>query len=228
MAVSGPRQPRRRPHRGSLVEAVPVAGRLARTAHPGDHRQPGRRRLPPVLGAVRDPPRRSRPPSQHVHPLHVVRRLSVHGPRQVRRRDDRRASAADGPERDPARRGRGGQAGDRSCRWERDRGRRCARRCAGDLHRRHRGGRGRSVEQRQVALAVGQRSTSQRPGQWLRPGRAQLHVPQLEGRGGAVQGAQRHRVPEDPRPQRLLPRGLSTTAGRSATFRWSASPTAGR
>ena len=81
-----------------------------------------------------------------------------------------------------------------------------ARRCARDLHRRHRGGRGRSVEQRQVAPAVGQRSASQRPGQRLGPGRAQLHVPQLQGRGRAVQGAQRHRVPEDPRAQRLLPR----------------------
>ena len=121
VAVPGPRQPRRRPDRGSLVEAVPVAGRLPRTAHPGDHGQSGRRRLPPVHGAVRDPPRRSRPAPQHVYPLHVVRRLSVHGARQVRRRDDRRAPAADGTQRDLARRGRGGQAGDRSHRWERDR-----------------------------------------------------------------------------------------------------------
>ena len=65
---------------------------------------------------------------------------------------------------------------------------------------------GRCVEQRQAAPAVGQRSASQRPGQRLRPGRAQLHVPQLQGGRGAVQGAQRHRVPEDARPQRLLPR----------------------
>ncbi len=167
-------------------------------------------------------------PAQHVHPLHVVRRLPVHGARQVRRRDDRRAAAADGAERDVARRGRGGEAGDRPVGSKRHRRRRVARRSAGGL----RGGRrrrvGRRVEQRQAPPPVGERPASQRARQRLRPGRAQLHVPQLQGRGGAGQGAQRHGVPEDARPQRLLPRRHRATAGRSGTSRWSASPTAGR
>ncbi len=46
-----------------------------------------------------------------------------------------------------------------------------------------------------------------RPGQRVRSGRAQLHVPQQPGRAGAVARAQPHRVPEDARPQRLLPVG---------------------
>ena len=103
-----------------------------------------------------------------------------------------------------------------------------ARRRAGGLRGRHRRRLGRRVEQRQAAAAVGQRPPPERAGQRLRPGRPQLHVPQLQGGGRAGQGAQRHGVPEDPRAQRLLLRRHATTAGRSATSRWSASPTAGR
>ena len=40
----------------------------------------------------------------------------------------------------------------------------------------------------------------------LRPGRPQLHVPQQPGRARPVEGAQPDRLPEDARPQRLLPR----------------------
>ena len=64
-----------------------------------------------------------------------------------------------------------------------------------------------------------------RPGERIGPGRAQLHVPQQQGRGGAGQGAQRHGLPEDPRDQRLLPRRRRPASGRSATSRCSASPT---
>ena len=73
----------------------------------------GRRRLPPVPRAVRHPARRGRPGQEHLHPLHLVRRLPVPRPRQGRRRDDRRAPAARPAERDAARRRRGDQAGDR-------------------------------------------------------------------------------------------------------------------
>ena len=44
----------------------------------------------------------------------------------------------------------------------------------------------------------------ERAGQRLRPGRPQLHVPQLQGGRRARQGTQRHRLPEDARHQRLL------------------------
>ena len=72
MALPGPRHARRGPDRGSLEQAVPVARGLARAAHPADGRGPGRRRLPPVLGAVRDPARRGRPGEERVHPMHLV------------------------------------------------------------------------------------------------------------------------------------------------------------
>ena len=63
-------------------------------------------RLPPVPRPVRDPARRGGPGQEHVHPLHVVRRLPVPGPRQGRRRDHGGASGARPAERDaPGRRG---------------------------------------------------------------------------------------------------------------------------
>ena len=82
------------PTEGPPLQAVPVAGGLARAAHPAALRRARRRRLPPVPRAVRHPARRGRPGPQHVHPLHLVRRLPVPGARQGRRRDDRRAPAA--------------------------------------------------------------------------------------------------------------------------------------
>ena len=47
-------------------------------------------------------------------------------------------------------------------------------------------------------------TASERPRQRLRPGRAQLRLPQQPGLPGRVDRAQRHPLPEDPRPQRLL------------------------
>ena len=76
-----------------------------------------------------------------------------------------------------------------------------------------------------LLLALGQRRPPDGPGQRVRPGRAQLHVPQQQGGGGPLGGGQRHAVPEDARAQRLLPRLGPTTTTRSATSRWWASPT---
>ena len=87
------------------------------------------------------------------------------------------------------------------------------------LLRRDRGRVRRRIEQRQDPPAVGQRPPPERPGQRLRPGRAQLHVPQLQGGGGPGQGAQRDGLPEDSRDQRLLPGQRQTGRGRSATSR---------
>ena len=77
-------------------------------------RRPRIRRLPPVPRAVRDPARRGRPGTQHVHPLHVVRRLPVPGAREVRRRDDGRPAGARHAERDAQGALAGGEARDRS------------------------------------------------------------------------------------------------------------------
>ena len=83
------------------------------------------------------------------------------------------------------------------------RGRR-ARRRARDLRGRHRRRLLRRGEQRQAAARVGERRPSQRARQRLRPGRAQLHVPQQPGGAGALEGAEPHGLPEDARAQRLL------------------------
>ena len=72
------------------------------------------------------------------------------------------------------------------------------------LRRRRGRGVGRRREQRQDPAALGERSAPERARQRLRPGGAQLHVPQLQGRRRDRQGAQRDHVPEDARDQRLL------------------------
>ena len=206
VALPGARQPRRGPHRGPVEQAVPVARGLARAAHPAALRRPGEGRLPPVPRAVRDPLRRSRSSEEHLHPLHVVRRLPVPGPRQVRRRDDRRASDPRQPERHVARRRRGHQAGDRAVGSHRHQRRRRPRRQARDVRGRRRRALGGRVQQRQAPPAVGERQAPERAGQRFGPGRPQLHVPQQQGRRRAVEGAQRHGLPEDARAERLLPR----------------------
>ena len=56
----------------------------------------------------------------------------------------------------------------------------------------------------QAAPAVGEREAPERPRQWLRPGRPQLHVPRLDGRARALARGEPDRLPEDARAQRLL------------------------
>jgi hypothetical protein len=73
-------------------------------------------------------------------------------------------------------------------------------RCSADLVR----GELRCGQQRPVAADVGQRQAPPRPGEWLRSGGAQLHVPQQQGSGGAVARAQPHHLPEDDLHQRLV------------------------
>ena len=58
----------------------------------------------------------------------------------------------------------------------------------------------------------------ERAGQRLRPGRPELHVPQLQGRGGAGQGAQRHRLPEDARASTTSTSAPPTTSGPSGNI----------
>ncbi len=183
---------------------VPVARGEPRAPDPADLRRPGEGRLPPVPRALRHPPRRGQPPDQRLHPLHLVRRLPVPGAGQGRCRDHRGAPGPAAPERDPAGGHRGDTPGDRRRRPHGHRRGHPARERRRGLHRRHRGGLGRGHQQRQVAVGLGQRRTSQRAGQRLGPGRAQLHVPQLQGRRVAGQGAQRDRLPEDARAERLL------------------------
>ena len=185
-------------------------------------------RLPPVLGAVRHPPRRGRPSPQHVHPLHLVRRLPLPRARQVRRRDHRRAAAADGAERHAARRGGGRQAGDRRRRRQRHGCRRLAGGPGGDVPGRHR-------RRCRPGRRTAPRSCSGRPTTAIRTA-----SPTAPTRSDATTCS------TTPRPSWRWPRNATTpcsrrrwasttstsaaptTAGRSGTSRWSASPTAGR
>ena len=70
---------------------------------------------------------------------------------------------------------------------------------------RHRGPVGRRREQRQDPAPLGHDAHPGGLANGSGPGRPQLHVPQQQGHGGAGQGAQRHRLPEDAGDQRLLP-----------------------
>ena len=225
VALPGPRSARRGSHRGPLLEAVPVAGGVARAADPGDLRRPGRRGLPPVPRALRHPARRGEPAGQPVHPLYLVRWLPVPGTRQVRRRRHRRAPDPGPAERHPAGQRRSQAPGDGPGRKSRHvRGGQPGR-PRGDLRGRHRGDRGRGRQQRRHLAPVGVRPAPGGPGQRLGPGRPQLHVPQQQGRGRPGQGAQRHGVREDPRPERLLLRRATAANGRSGTSRCAGSRT---
>ena len=218
-AVPGARQRRRGPDRGPPQRALPLARGLARAPDPGDLRRPGQGRLPPVPRAVRDHAERGRPATQHLHPLRLVRRLPVPGARQGRRRGHRGPAAARPAQRHPAHRRRGDQAGDRQLRPHGHRSRGVPGRRARGLPGRHRGRLRRGGQQRQDPAQLGQRRPPERPGERVRSGGTQLHVPQLQGDRGPVQGAERHRLPEDAGHQRLLLRRPRTTSGPWATSR---------
>ena len=76
----------------------------------------------------------------------------------------------------------------------------------------------RGREHGEAAARVGQRQAPQRARQRLRPGRAQLHVPQQPGRARAVEGGEPDRLPEDARAQRLLLRRPTTSTTRSGNI----------
>ena len=98
-----------------------------------------------------------------------------------------------------------------------------ARRRDGGVRRRHRRRRVRRGQHREAAAAVGDRQAPERARERLRPGRPQLHVPRQRGRARAVAGGEPDRLPEDPRPERLLLPGRRLRLPARATSRWSAS-----
>ncbi len=139
-----------------------------------------------------------------VRPLHELRRLPVRRARQVGRRGLRRAARARAPERHAADERDRPPARDRCVRWHRRaRGRRPRRRDR-DLRGRHRRARLRRGQHGEGAADVGERRAPERPRQRLRPGRPQLHVPQLLRRARALEGREPDDLPEDARPERLL------------------------
>ena len=82
--------------------------------------------------------------------------------------------------------------------------RRRGRRRRAAIQRRHRRRLRRRGQLREDPAGQRQRQPSQRPGQRLRPGRAQLRLPQQPGLPRHLDGEERHPIPEDARPQRLL------------------------
>ncbi len=83
-------------------------------------------------------------------------------------------------------------------------GQRHPRRRTRALQRRYRGRRLRRAVLGAAAAALGQRQAPAWSGQWLGPGRTQLHAPQPVDPDGHAARTERHRVPENPRGQRLV------------------------
>ena len=214
------------PTEGHCSKAVPVAGGLARAAGPADLRRAGGRRLPSVPRAVRHPAGRGRPAASA-----CIRCATCDGyPCLVHAKSDADIIAVrpllDQPNVTLL-------VNAEVERLETDASGRTVTRRAGDPQRPAQevyegdivvisAGRG---QQRQDPAPVGLRPAPGGPGQRLGPGGPQLHVPQQQGHRGARQGAQRHGVPEDARPERLLPRRATAGSGRWATSRCSESPT---
>ena len=127
------------------------------------------------------------------------------------------------PERHAADERAGREARDERGRHRGDGGRRRPRRRRGALRRRRRRAGLRRGQHGEAAARLGERQASERPRERLRPGRAELHVPQQPGRARAVARGEPDHLPEDPRAERLLLRRATTTSSRSGTSRWSAS-----
>ena len=84
---------------------------------------------------------------------------------------------------------------------------------------------GRGGQQRQAPLELGQRRPPGGAGQRVGPGRSELHVPQLQGRGRPGQRAQSDQVPKDPRASTTSTWPARAGSSPWATSRWWASPT---
>ena len=203
-AVPSARSPRRGPVGAAGKCAVPAPAGVPRAAHPGALRRPRGRRAAPLPRAVRCHARRGEPGLQRLHPMRDVRRLRVPGPRQVRRRGDRGPSRAGALQRDARAQRRGSPPGDRSHRTNRDRCRRGGRRSGATVLRIGGGGVGRRRQLRQAVAGQRERQAPERPRQRVGPGGPQLRLPQQPGVPGGVEGGERHPVPEDVGPQRLL------------------------
>ncbi len=98
-ALRGARRARRGPDGAAVERALSAAARLARAADPAARGRPGGRGLPPVPRAVRHPAERVEPAVQRVRALRELRRLSLRGPRQVRRGGARRSARTRASER---------------------------------------------------------------------------------------------------------------------------------
>ena len=167
------------------------------------------------------------PATEHLHPLHVVRRLPVPGARQVRRGDDRGPPDPRPAERDAPRRTPRSRASDTDATGGTVTG------VVVDAT----AAREEVYDADVVVVSAGAansakillRSANDRHPNGLANGSDQVGRNYMFHNCKAVvaivEGAQRDHVPEDAGDQRLLLRAPTTTSGRSATSRWSASRT---
>ena len=194
---------------------------------PAALRRPDGGRIPPVPRAVRDPARRGatarRARASGARGATAIRASSTRSPtpRSIAVRP-----VLDIAERDAARERRGHAARDRCRRAERhERGRLPRRRAEetyeADIVALSAG----ATNSAKILLASANDTAPERTRERLRPGRAELHVPQQQGGGRAVEGAERHRLPEDARRERLLLRRRRLRLPGRHRSRWSASPT---
>ena len=203
-ALPGARRARRGPDRAARQRALPVPRGVARAAHPATRRRPRGGRPSPVPRPLRRHARRERHALQPLRPLRTATASRASCTPSPTPRCWR-AAGARARERDAADERRGVRletdaAGSTVTGVVVQRGGNGRR----DLHRRHRRGLLRRRQLRPAAAGLGERRAPGRPRQRVRPGRAQLHVPQQPGRARAVQGREPDGVPEDPRRQRLL------------------------
>ena len=204
-ALPGARRSRRGPDRAAGERSLSLPGRLPRAAHPAALGRSRRGRLSALPRSLRGDAGRGEHAVQHLRPL---RRDCDGFPCLVHAKSDAEVLAVrpalehanvtllTNAEAVALNTDAGGDGGDG--------GRGRARRRAGDLLSRHRRGLLRRGQLRQAAARLRHRQASERPGERLRPGRPQLHVPQQPGRPGPVEGAEPDRLPEDARAERLL------------------------
>ena len=193
------------PDRAARERAVPVPGRLARAADPAA--RPTTSRRPATTRSTRRAASGST--RQNMPYSACVRCQNCDGfPCAVHGKSDAEVlgvrPALEHPNVTLLTNAHGREARDRRGGHRRDRGRGRARRRHRAVRRRHRRPRLRRREHREAAAPVGERPAPERARQRLRPGRAQLHVPQQPGRARAVARREPDDLPEDARPQRLL------------------------
>ena len=227
VALPGARQPRRGPDRGPLEQAVPVAGGLARAAHPAAVRRPGSpaatTRSHAPCGILLDEADRAKSA--------CIRCTWCDGyPCLVHAKSDAETIAVrpvlDLPnvtllvdaevlklETDAVRADRHRASSSRAAATRRPTRPTSSSSSAG------------RVEQRQDPAALGERPAPERAGQRLRPGRSELHVPQQQGRRRARRRSSTRRSSRRRSASTTSTSAPTTTSGRSATSRWSASPT---
>ena len=220
--------PRRGSDRRPRLQALPVPGGQPRAAHPGDLRRPRPRTATTRSRAVRHPARRGgHGPTATACGAHGATATRAWSTPRPTPRSSRVRPAPRAPQRHPAgqRRGRPSWRPTRPGRTvtgvvvERDGQTRAVYRRTSWSCRR-----GAANSAKLLLNSANDKHPNGLANGSDQVGRNYMFHNCKAGRG-ADQGAERHRLPEDPRHQRLLLRRPRTDVAARATSRWSASPT---